>query len=168
MWCLRRLVNLAYGADFPVEPGGRFPASVLDPGAFPSTAYDLAFWGFPCVLYSGLQRHATPEDLQWSLALLERALDKLRQNPPRVFVLENTASLLALPDVLSQIEDLLESLPYDWRWAATPPFLPFSPRPRRASTPPLSTMGRCALLCPHADAGADVMRPRIWWVGFLE
>ena len=107
-------MHLAYGDSFPVEPGGCFPARVLDPGAFPPSSYDLAFWGFPCVLYSGLQRHAAPEDLRWSLSLLDRALNQLRQNLPRVFILENTASLLALPDVLSHIEGSLESLPYTW------------------------------------------------------
>ena len=51
---LRRLVHHCYGDAFPVKPGRRFPAFVQDPGAFPSEPYHLAFWGFPCDLYSGL------------------------------------------------------------------------------------------------------------------
>ena len=105
---LRRLVNYCFGSLFPVS-------SVLDPGALPSKPYDLAFWGFPCDLYSGLQRDATTDDIQQSLALLDSALAALRRNPPRVFVLENTASMLALPSVLSHVCASLSALPYEWR-----------------------------------------------------
>ena len=117
------------------------------------------------MLYSGLQRCATPEDLRRSLTLFDRALERLRQNPPRAFVLENVASLLALPDVLSHIERALETLPYIWRCDA------LTPLPQPHSFLPLphpSVRSRCALLCPHADSGADITRPRIWWVGLLE
>ena len=117
---LRRLVHKCYGDAFPEMPGGCFPESVLDPGAFPNMSYDLAYWGFPCNEYSGLQREGTPESLEESLALFERALTLFRVNLPHVFILENTAALLIQPLVLSRIATALQTLPYTWRWPLAP------------------------------------------------
>ena len=115
-------MNYCFGSLFPVSPGGCFPSSVLDPGALPTGPYDLAFWGFPCDLYSGLQRDASRSDVEHSLSLLDQALTLLGNNPPNVFVLENTASLLALPHVLFHICSSLSALPYMWRYVRPPPF----------------------------------------------
>ena len=59
-------------------------------------SYDLAYWGFPCNEYSGLQREGTPESLEESLALFERALTLFRVNLPHVFILENIINFQAL------------------------------------------------------------------------
>lgn len=117
---LRRLVHKCYGDAFPEMPGGRFPGSVLDPGAFPDVPYDLAYWGFPCNEYSGLQREGTPESLEESLVLFEQALALFRANLPPVFILENTAALLTRPLVLLRIVTALQPLPYTWRWPLSP------------------------------------------------
>ena len=62
-----------------------------------------------------------PNSLQ---TLLDQALTLLGSNPPSVFVLENTASLLALPHVLAHICSSLSALPYVWRYVRPPPFAP--------------------------------------------
>ena len=154
----------------PLEPGASFPADVLDDGAFPTDPYDFSFWGFPCIKHSSLNRTATEADLVGALDLLERALHRLSGNPPSVFVLENTHSLLSGPRwVLLRITSMLGSLPYSWRSAPrisslsppppkrcpplTPPFAPRPPwRPqvhvhlppppfRRRVVPPSSLVG---------------------------
>ncbi len=112
---LRRLVHYCYGDAFPVKPGRRFPADVQDPGAFPSSPYHLAFWGFPCDLYSGLQRSGDPTGVRRALSEFDAALHRLQDNPPQVFVLENTASLFAHPSALSHICRSLAALSFNWR-----------------------------------------------------
>ena len=47
----------------PLEPGANFPSDVRDDGAFPPEPYDFAFWGFPCIKHSSLNRTATEADL---------------------------------------------------------------------------------------------------------
>jgi hypothetical protein len=137
----------------PLEPGASFPADVLDDGAFPTDPYDFSFWGFPCIKHSSLNRTATEADLVGALDLLERALRRLSENPPSVFVLENTHSLLSGPRwVLVRITSMLGSLPYSWRSALRPPFSP-PPRP----PPPRVSLAVAAALCTSpslAIAGA--------------
>ena len=112
-------------SHLPLEPGANFPSDVRDDGAFPPEPYDFAFWGFPCIKHSSLNRTATEADLVDALDLLGLALRRLSENPPLVFVLENTHSLLSGPRwVLTQITSMLRLLPYDWRSA---------PRPRAAT-----------------------------------
>lgn len=133
----------------PLEPGANFPADVLDDGAFPTNPYDFSFWGFPCIKHSSLNRTATEADLVGALDLLERALHRLSGNPPSVFVLENTHSLLSGPRwVLLRITSMLGSLPYSWRSA--PRISSLSPPPAQAlpsvdaalrTPPPLATAG---------------------------
>ena len=50
-----------------------------------------------------------------SLVIFQEALSDLLLNPPSVFILENTASLLGLPWVLQRIHQALDDLPYRWR-----------------------------------------------------
>ena len=90
--------------------------------------YDLAYWGFPCNEYSGLQRESTPASLEESLSLFEHALERFRVNLPLVFILENTAALLNKPLVLSRIATALRIFPYTWRWPPAP--LPTGGHPR--------------------------------------
>ena len=143
--------------------------------------------------YSTLHRHVDPQGVSRALEVFDTALARLRENPPRVFVLENTASLLALPETLAHIDASLSTLPYDWRCDVTPPappsLLPAShpPPPNQPSTscddraesrlslhtghktPPERNAphgSRCTVVCPHADFGADITRPRLWWVGY--
>ena len=167
---LRRLVHRCYGDAFPEAPGGCFPASVLDPGAFPVVPYDLAYWGFPCNEYSGLQRESTPASMEESLATFEQALERFRVNLPWVFILENTAALLNKPLVLSRIATALRTLPYTWRWPPAP--LISGGRPCvslwQPGHPSPSVPPRCSLICPHADFQADIHRPRLWLVGYLD
>ena len=121
----------------PAEPGGSFPAHVLDEGAFPALPYDFAFWGFPCIKFSGLNRAVTDPDLVASLTLLLSALSLLGENPPKVFVLENTACLVSGPAwVLDRITTALQSLPYHWRCAALPLLSPPLRPPCRPPPPP--------------------------------
>ena len=120
-------MHQCHGDAFPIRPSGCFPARVHEPGAFPSETYDLAFWGFPCLKYSTLHRHVDPQGVSRALKVFDTALTRLRENPPRVFVLENTASLLALPETLAHIDASLSTLPYDWRCAAAPPAPPALP-----------------------------------------
>ena len=77
--------------------------------------------------YSTLHRHVDPQGVSRALEVFDTALARLRENPPSVFVLENTASLLALPETLAHIDASLSSLPYDWRCAAAPPAPPTLP-----------------------------------------
>ena len=130
---------------FPEEPGHTFPNDVLHPGAFPLTPYELGFWGFPCTPWAGLKRNITWEEIERALATFEAALSLLGENPPKarecaaaiprrssipdvrhpplkVFILENTASLVGLPRALGRVTDALEALPYTWR-RETPPQL---------------------------------------------
>ena len=108
-------------SHLPLEPGANFPSDVRDDGAFPPEPYDFAFWGFPCIKHSSLNRTATEADLVDALDLLGRALRQLSENPPLVFVLENTHSLLSGPRwVLARITSMLRQLPYDWRFAPCP------------------------------------------------
>ena len=121
-------MHQCHGDTFPIRPSGCFPARVHEPGAFPSETYDLAFWGFPCLKYSTLHRHVDPQGVSRALEVFDTALTRLRENLPRVFVLENTASLLALPETLAHIDASLSTLPYDWRCIVTPPApLAFTP-----------------------------------------
>ena len=120
---LRDLVHACY----PKLPPENFPTDVRDDGAFPSVPYDFSFWGFPCIKHSSLNRTVTEADLRQALDLLCAAFHRLAKNPPAVFVLENTYSLVAGPRwVLAQITAMLQLLPYDWR-LATAPALPLSP-----------------------------------------
>ena len=70
--------------------------------------------------YSTLHRHVDPQGVSRALEVFDTALARLRENPPSVFVLENTASLLALPETLAHIDASLSTLPYDWRCIVTP------------------------------------------------
>ena len=118
---LREFVHACYGHRFPLQPHSLccFPFDVLDPGALPTVPYHLAFWGVPCVNFSGLRRRDTPSDflsgVVGSLVIFREALSDLLLNPPSVFIVENTASLLGLPWVLQCINQALEDLPYHWR-----------------------------------------------------
>lgn len=91
---------------------GRFPTDAASPEATTfSEPADLAFWGFPCVLYSGLNRGPSAVALERSLAVFDRALDYVRLHRPRVFLLENVPSLLGryrwvLDRILSMLADL--------------------------------------------------------------
>ena len=103
-------------------------------GALPIVPYHLAFWGVPCVNFSGLRRRDTPSDflsgVVGSLVIFREALSDLRLNPPSIFIVENTASLLGLPWVLECINQALDALPYHWRYPSLvlafflPPFPP--------------------------------------------
>ena len=161
---------------------------VQDPGAFPSDPYHLAFWGFPCDLYSGLQRSGDPAEVRRALSDFDAALHRLQSNPPQVFILENTASLFAHPSALSHICRSLAALPYDWRYTPhSSPLLPAHPSftsppapacadanttAQAAATSPQNALtrhllpSRCTLICPHADFDANITRPRLWWVGY--
>jgi len=55
---------------------------------------DLTLWGFPCVLYSILNRHVTPSRLKASLSLFDSAFEYVENRRPPVFIFENVASLL--------------------------------------------------------------------------
>ena len=133
---LREFVRACYGHRFPLQPYPSccFPFNVLDPGAFPSVPYHLAFWGVPCVNFSGLRRRDIPGDflsgVVGSLVIFREALSDLRLNPPSIFIVENTASLLGLPWVLECINQALDALPYHWRYPSLalafflPPFPP--------------------------------------------
>ena len=136
----RELVHQCHGDAFPIHPSGCFPARAHEPGAFPSETYDLSFWGFPCLKYSTLHRHANSQGVSRALKVFNTALARLRENPPSVFVLENTASLLALPETLAHIDASLSTLPYDWRCVVTPPSLPASHPPPPTSHPCLATI----------------------------
>ena len=74
----------------------------------------------PCVNFSGLRRRDIPGDflsgVVGSLVIFREALSDLRLNPPSVFIVENTASLLGLPWVLECINQALDALPYHWRY----------------------------------------------------
>ena len=171
---LRALVHACY-PHLPLVPGANFPSDVRDDGAFPAEPYDFAFWGFPCVKHSSLNRTATEADLVDALDLLEHALRQLSENPPAVFVLENTHSLLSGPRwVLARITTMLRRLPYDWRHSSlirAPP--PSVPPPRAACLPPCPApltspdALRCTFICPRFHFGAGSSRPRLWWVGYL-
>ena len=119
---LREFVHACYGHRFPLQPHSLccFPFDVLDPGALPIVPYHLAFWGVPCVNFSGLRRRDTPGDflsgVVGSLVIFREALSDLLLNPPSVFIVENTASLLGLPWVLERINQALDALPYHWRY----------------------------------------------------
>ena len=88
--------------------------------------------------YSTLHRHVDPQGVSLALEVFDTALTRLRENPPRVFVLENTASLLALPETLAHIDVALSTLPYDWRCVVTPPAPPRPHSLRHIHHPPTS------------------------------
>ena len=135
---LRALVHACY-PHLPLEPSTAFPADVRGDGAFPASAYDFAFWGFPCIKHSSLNRNVTEVDLRCALDVLRAAFRRLSENPPSVLVLENTYSLLTGPRwVLAEITSMLHRVPYDWRLArAQLPLRRPAPQPRstRASSP---------------------------------
>ena len=135
---LRALVHACY-PHLPLEPNTAFPADVRSDGAFPARTYDFAFWGFPCIKHSSLNRNVTEVDLRYALDVLRAAFLRLSENPPSVLVLENTYSLLTGPRwVLVEITSMLHRVPYDWRRAlARLPRCRPAPQPRatRASSP---------------------------------
>ena len=155
----------------PLEPGANFPSDVRDDGAFPAEPYDFSFWGFPCVKHSSLNHTATEADLVDALDLLEHALRRLSENPPAVFVLENTHSLLSGPRwVLARITSMLRRLPYDWRHPSptrapplprspcrAPPAAPHAPRsllaPTRSGVPSYAPVSTSAPGRPALDYG---------------
>ena len=111
-------------SHLPLEPCAAFPADVRDDGAFPAQPYDFAFWGFPCIKHSSLNRTVTEADLRRALEVLHTAFGRLAENPPSVLVLENTYSLLTGPRwVLAEITSMLHRLAYTWRRAETRPHL---------------------------------------------
>ena len=147
---LRALVHACY-PHLPLEPGANFPSDVRDDGAFPLEPYDFAFWGFPCIKHSSLNRTATEADLVDALDLLGLALRRLSENPPLAFVLENTHSLLSGPRwVLARITSMLRQLPYDWRFAPCPRASALSYRvPPAACLAPRTPPPRCAQVHLH-------------------
>ena len=56
---------------------------------------ELTCWGFPCVLFSDLNRFATDDDIAGSISLFDAAFDYLLLRRPPVFIFENVASLLS-------------------------------------------------------------------------
>ena len=54
----------------------------------------LVYWGYPCVLFSILNRHVTPDRLQGSIDLFDAAFSHIILRRPPVFLFENVASLL--------------------------------------------------------------------------
>ena len=100
----------------------------------------LAFWGFPCVRYSGLARGVTAEDLAETLSVLDAALAYIRSRRPRVFLLENVPALLGRHRaVLDKIMAMLSQLGYGWFWD---------------------------VLCP-TDFGEGMARPRLFLLGWV-
>ena len=82
---MRDFFRRCHGAGvFPKEPGPAYPTDVLHPGAFPSTPYELGFWGFPCTPWAGLKREISWEEVERALRTFEAALALLRGNPPKV------------------------------------------------------------------------------------
>ena len=63
-------------------------------GARVAPLSDLVYWGFPCVLFSILNRHVTRARLQSSIKLFDAAFSHIILRRPSVFLFENVASLL--------------------------------------------------------------------------
>lgn len=64
-------------------------------GACTAPSSDLTYWGFPCVLYSDLNRFVTDDDIANSICLFDTAFEYVRLRRPRVFIFENVASLMS-------------------------------------------------------------------------
>jgi hypothetical protein len=56
---------------------------------------DLVYWGFPCVLYSDLNRFASEDDILASISLFDSAFEYLRFRHPPAFIFENVDSLMS-------------------------------------------------------------------------
>ena len=131
----------AVQAAHPYLSAGAFPTCATSPAATTGAQRcDLAFWGFPCVRYSGLNRSVTPADLEQSLQTFESALSHVRLHSPSAFLLENVTRLLspALSSVWGRIVSALASLP-GYHWSA-------------------------AVLCP-SQYGGQMTRPRLYILG---
>ena len=64
-------------------------------GARHAPSCHLTCWGYPCVIFSDLNRFVTDDDLAGSIALFDVAFDHLLLRRPPVFIFENVASLLS-------------------------------------------------------------------------
>ena len=87
----RSVIRATYSLQDPVVNVYKRSESQLARGAPMS---DLTLWGFPCVLYSVLNRHVTPSLLKASLSLFDLAFEYVELRRPPVFIFENVASLL--------------------------------------------------------------------------
>ena len=64
-------------------------------GARCAPVSDLTYWGFPCVLYSDLNRFTTDTVIAGSVSLFDSAFGYLHLRRPPVFIFENVASLVS-------------------------------------------------------------------------
>ena len=73
---------------------------------------DLVYWGFPCVIFSDLNRFATDDDIANSISLFDSAFGHLRLRRPPVFIFENVASLMSarLRFVVDRFLSMINSL----------------------------------------------------------
>ena len=132
----RRLVSEVH----PDLADAAFPHDATSAEAVSGVPCHLAFWGFPCVRYSGLARGVTAEDLAETLSVLDAALAYIRSRRPRVFLLENVPALLGRHRaVLDKIMVMLSQLGYGWFWD---------------------------VLCP-TDFGEGMARPRLFLLGWV-
>ena len=87
----RRAIHLVHSAQS-VAPVVHLSADSAGARAAPSS--DLVYWGFPCVLFSILNRFVTLDRLQESIDLFDSAFTNISLRRPPVFLFENVASLL--------------------------------------------------------------------------
>jgi site-specific DNA-cytosine methylase len=69
--------------------------SAQSTGACRAPFCDLTCWGYPCVLFSDLNRFATDDDIAGSISLFDAAFGYLLLRRPPVFIFEDVASLLS-------------------------------------------------------------------------
>jgi hypothetical protein len=102
---------------------------------------ELVHWGYPCVLFSDLNRFVSDDDISNSIALFDSAFDHLRLRRPPAFIFENVASLMSarLRFVVDRFLSMINSLG--------------------------GYRIHLSILCSH-DFGSNMTRPRLIVVAF--